>query len=263
MSEREAWEVLDGLMLGDGGLTKHHKGVHYSMCQSKHTVSTGDHLKWEYWLRDNVFVALGIKATVKLGQKTYSMGAKKGQKYLAAQLWTECTPLLVGLYSEWYWGGSWAAAKGYEHYLSAQYVRNAVKVVPPRIMEAPKLPTCSLAHWFLGDGGSHRDARGDRPNTVTTKLSTCGFSEQEVYRLIDMLGNMGIETGKPSHMETKRGSGLVICLTQSSNDYFMALVEPHIMEIFGDSTSPSYKDLIKYRRRLLAPTLPGLRSKYG
>lgn len=248
MNENEALETIDGLLLGDGGLTKHLRGVHYSMSQSKHTISIGDHLKWEYWLKDNVFATLGINATVKLGQKTYSAGAKKGQKYLAAYLWTERTSLLEVLFDEWYDGGVWSAARGYECYPSAHYVRGATKVVPLRITRAFKLPSRSLAHWFLGDGGSHRGKAISRTETITTCLSTCGFTEQEVYRLVHILNNMGIETGKLSYQKTAKGCGLVIYLTQNGSEYFMPLVEPHIMEIFGDSTSPSYKDMIKYKQ---------------
>lgn len=258
MNEKEALEVIDGLLLGDGGLTKHLRGVRYSMCQSKHTISIDDHLKWEYWLRDNVFIALGIGATVGLTYKTYSIGEKKGEKYPAAQLCTECTPLLEVLFDEWYDGGVWWAAKGYEHRPSALYVRSAVKVIPGRVLNLSSLSPHLLTHWFLGDGGSHY---GSGRKGVTTKFATCGFTEHEVHRLMGILNNMGIRVGKPSHQDTRRGSGLSICLRQEGSEVLMSLLEPHIMEIFGGSIGPSYKDMVKYKHSPLVSTLSALRRR--
>lgn len=263
MNEKEALEAIDGLLLGDGGLTKFLKGVRYSMCQSKHTISISDHLKWEYWLRDNVFATLGISSPVSLTHKTYSAGKKKGQKYSAAYLCTKRTPLLEILFDEWYDGGVWSAARGYEDTPTALYVRSATKTIPDRILNSSNLSPHLLTHWFLGDGGSHRRENIGSTDTVTTSLSTCGFTEQEVYRLVGILNDMGMSTGKPSYQGTKKGSGLVIYLTQDANDRFMHLIEPHIMEIFGDSVGLSYRDLVKYKHEPLASALSALRKKLG
>ncbi len=241
MNEKEAWEVLDGLMLGDGGLTRYSKSAYYYMTQSKPSISIEDHLRWEYWLRDNVFTTLGIKATVKLGSGTYSTGAKRGQKYPTARLWTAYSPLVILAYDEWYIGGEWSDTKS-----NARYVRGASKRLPVRIMEASTLSALTIAEWFLGDGNSSWGNQ-DRWRQVFLGSSTNCFTREEVYHLMDILENMGINTVKPNQCKAIKGSGLAIRLAQSSIDDFADLVRPHIMEVFGSTQGPSYKDLIKYR----------------
>lgn len=239
MNIEEAWEVFDGLMLGDGSLIRYKNTVCFRMNVSKNTISISDHLKYLEWLRDSVFAVLSIRATVKLYWGTRSAGVKKGQMYQYVSLRTERIPLLADYYSEWYAGGEWSDGS------SKAYIRYATKVLPERIVGGSSLPISSLTHWFLGDGDSYRNKR--KLSTVIAGFSTYCFSKVEVYHLITILNNMGIKTTKPSEREHKKGSGLRIILAQESTDYLIHLVESRILEIFGDSVGPSYKDMIKYK----------------
>jgi len=241
MNKKKAMEVFDGLMLGDGGLRRLPNTALYSQSQCKPGIPIESHLLWLCWLRDNVFAVLGIRATVRTYWGTYAKGLKKGQKYQFAALWTECSSFLAELYDEWYTGGTW---REYRKGTSIE-IHNATKIVPKRLMEITVLPALSLAHWFFGDGGSSRH-KNSLP-TIDVSLSTHCFSEGEVHCLTVILNNMGIKTIKPHRQKQDKGAGLQIRLAQSSIDYFMSLIEPHTLEIFGGSLGSSYKDMIKYK----------------
>lgn len=241
MTKQQAMEALDGLMLGDGSIRRYLNSARYHMAQSRHTIPTEDHLKWLNWLRNNVFATLSIEATVKPYWATYSNGVKKGQKYHLVDLQTKLSPQLALVYDEWYTGGEWVA-----HKTSSPYVRNAAKKIPERLTSLTEMPVTTLVQWFLGDGGGTLYYIKDTPK-VDTNFSTQGFSKEEVYRLMDMLDGIGIKTTKPHRLPHKAGSGLRIYLAQDSINDFMSLVEPYILEIFGDSEGLSYKDMIKYR----------------
>lgn len=230
MDKEKALQVLDGLLLGDGNLQRYRDTAVYHMSQSKRPITMEDHLKWEYWLRDNVFAALGIKATAKPYWRTYSAGPCKGQKYQLAQLWTESSPLLAPIYDEWYCGGSWTV-RG--------YMCGAAKMLPRRLVEASLLQLDTIVQWFLGDGGSSWH-HTERPTPgVMASFSAYRYTKEEVTHLACMLNNMGIKTTS--------GSKFRIHVAQDSINYFMSLIEPFVMEIFGNSVGPSYKDVIKYR----------------
>lgn len=245
MNKQEALEVLDGLILGDGGITRLWRSAWFYMSMSKHTISIEDHLKYEYWLRDNVFTTLGIKATVKLREATSRnqvyLGRKyEDRKYQYAYLWTESVPLLADCWDEWHSGGEWKKDNSHTR------KRGASIRLPERFYKDFMLSTSALTHWFLGDGDSSRDKR--YLSIVNTGFSTDCFNKAEIHHLMNMLNNIGILTIKPSGQRNPgKGSGLSINLAQQTVDDFMDLVAPHILEIFHDSESPSYKDIIKYK----------------
>lgn len=232
-----ATQVLDGLMLGDGNLQRYRNTAYYQMQQSKQTISLEDHIKWLCWLRDNVFKILDIKSTVKAYQKTVQDG-RKHKTVLAASLWTERSLLLAKVYDEWYIGGEWT---------KRGYIKGGVKVLAKQLTESPVLSVYQLAHWFLCDGGSSWHYYKGTKSAVYVSLSTHSFTKDEVYYLIHILSNMGVQTTKPYECIHKKGSGLIVWLSQNSVNYFMSLIEPHILEIFSDSVGPSYIDMIKYR----------------
>jgi len=236
----EALDVLDGLMLGDGNLDKHVSGARFLINLSKPSVSLDDHLKYLRWIADNVFRALGVP--VSKGYPRVLAKMYKGELYQYAQLSTLVSPLLETLHNVWYTGGEWTQEAG-----SGRRIRGATKVIPTQLIRALTLPLLALVHWFLGDGGSSLYNLDYPTPTVDMSLSTQGFSVVEVYHLMRMLNNAGIHTIKPHKDDISGGSGLKIRLSQGSIDYFMSLVEPHVLEIFGDSVGPSYKDMIKYK----------------
>jgi hypothetical protein len=47
----------------------------------------------------------------------------------------------------------------------------------------------------------------------------------------------------------KHGWGARILISQYSIDHFMNIIEQPIMNIFGDSIGPSYKDMVKYKNK--------------
>ena len=248
---QEAQEVLDGLMLGDGSIRRYLNTAQYSMNQSKHTILLEDHLKWEYWLRDNVFAALSIHAAVKPYRKKFSYVARLEVGFQVARLSTVLSPLLIESYDEWYCGGEWIGSKKRKY--GSKYIRGATKVIPERIMEANAIPTRTLAHWFLGDGESSLENKNRLTPQVHIGLATYCFTKEEVYHLIFILNKMGLETTKPREQPHESGSGLGIRLTQGSVNDFIDLVEDHIMEIFGDSPYSSYKDKIIRKSQLIIP----------
>lgn len=247
-----AQEILDGSMLGDGSIYRWRNGSSYRINLSKPLVprkdytelarlnSLQEHLKYERWIVDNALAPLGVpivKGCPKILNSTY-----KGQLYKYAYLDTQQSPLLIDMYDEWYIGGEWVVPS-----YGKSYIRRATKRLPPRIMGAKVISLATLAHWFIEDGGSYW-LSAIRPRIT---FATPGFGEQEVYHLIDILNNMGVETIKPSkYKNIKAGSGLVIALSNIGYniDHFMDLVEPYMNEIFGDSVGPSYKNMIKRRR---------------
>jgi len=237
MNIERARDALDGLMFGDGTLRRFPKTALYHMGQCKPTVSLEDHLKWEYWLKDNVFSALGIKATARLRR-----GISKGKEYRFADMWTQASSLLAIVHDEWYTGGEWAKPRN-----SSPHVQGAVKRIPERLMSVSEMPISTLVQWFLGDGGSGWIGITNTCPAVHVQFSTHCFTKEEVYHLMDMLSGIGIVTTKPKQCKSAKGSGLVIRLAQESINYFMDLVAPTIIEMFGDSVGLSYKDLLKYR----------------
>lgn len=236
MCRDKALEVLDGLLLGDGGLVKYEFGTYYVMRQSKRTITLEDHIRWEQWVADNVFRVLGIPLSE--GNPKVMTGVSRGKLYQYAQLSTLYSPLLADLHTEWYNGGEWAGPPG------ARYIHGATKVLPERLRQALELPTSTLAHWFIGDGGARQASLSPK---IETSFSTYCFSEEEVCHLMVMLGNMGINTTKPAKHVCKKGSGLRILLAQDSVNNLMDLIEPHIIDICGSPNCSLYRSLVKRR----------------
>lgn len=253
LSKEQALQVLDGLMLGDGCLGKHATDAHYWMGLSKilarnnlsllereslRCASLSDHLKWELWIADNPFQVLDIP--VSMGYPKLMWRVYNGKSFQRAELVTRQSPQLTEVYDNWYTGGEWVKSG------RNRYIRNASKILPVYLMEAAELPLLTLVHWWLGDGGSSWNFHIGRSPFPQASFAAHGFTTDEVYHLAGMLNNMGMHTTKLwSDKTVKMGSGMSIWLSQDSIDYFMDLVEPHILEIFGDSKSPSYKDMIK------------------
>lgn len=258
MTFDEAIQTLDGLMLGDGCLYRHKGGAYFVMTLSKslashnsdpieqerlRRLSLPDHTKWEQWIIDNAFSVLGVP--VSAGCPMIEARTYKERPHPCAKLLTRESSLLTDFYDEWHRGGEWV-----QNRQGSWYLHGRAKVLPARIMNASTLPTWSLVHWFLGDGGSSLCQWDGHSSRVRISFATCCFTEKEVYHLTSMLNNMGIVTIKPRQdRRVKKGSGLSIWLssTAKNTDHFIDLVEPGITEIFGDSQSPSYKDKIKRR----------------
>lgn len=261
LNEKKAMKVLDGLILGDGGLVRFRTGVYYAMSLSKplvprkddteliREISLVEHIKYEQWLVENVFEPLSIP--ICKGHPRVVTTTSHGRPYKAATLTTGQSSILTNLYEEHYAGGEWVR-KG-----ANVYVRGARKIFPARILRSPALEVATLTHLFIGDGISYWHP-WPRPQIG---LSVMGYSEGEVQYLVKVLSDMGVVTTKLSKDKSVVcGSGLTILIAQCSVNHFLDVVEPGILEIFKDSRSPSYKDMIKRKPDLkLDPTLNNLK----
>lgn len=235
-----AWAAFDGLMLSDSGLLRREYGAAYNLNLSKPQVSIADHLKYERWIKDNVLNLLNIP--VCEGHPRVLTYTRKGELVPYARLESCSTPLLIEPYDDWYHGGQWVGPLG------GRYIRGKTKKLPGRLMQADELLVPTLVHWFIGDGCcTLRVFRNGEPK-VYVDFSVCNFTNSEVVHLMHMLNNVGILTTEPFRdNRVTRGSGLRLCLssrTENSNR-FMELIEPYMIQIFGDSTGPSYKDMVK------------------
>lgn len=241
-----AWAAFDGLMLSDSGLLMREYGVAYNLNLSKPQISMADHLKYENWIKDNVLGPLNVP--ICEGHPRVLTYTRKSKVIPYARLESCSTPILVEPYAEWYHGGQWVGPLG------GRYIRGKTKKLPGRLMQANELPVPTLVHWFLGDGCCiFRVFEGRKPR-VYVDFSVCNFTNSEVAHLTHMLNNVGTMTTRPfRNNRVTKGSGLRLCLSSKpeNSNHFMDFIEPPITQIFGNSTGPSYKDMIKR-----VPSLP-------
>ena len=247
---QEALQIIDGLMLGDGTLRRQRRDAEFRLGQSKSLVrridkneqnmetSVYEHLKYEQWLSDHVFLPLNIK--LRKGCPKIVQYVSKGKPYKSAMLDTYQCPLLGSLYNEWYIGGTVARCGCNE------YVHGATKVIPQRLMQSDILPIPTLVHFFIGDGCTCWDSLKRKIAIPAIRLALHDFSKEEVTHIADMLRKLNIDTNNPIKQKVQRGSGLSLHIAQHSVNPFMDIVEPYINEIFG-SDSLCYKHMILRR----------------
>jgi len=205
--EKEAWEVFNGVMLGDGSLTL---GQGYDNAYFRIGLSGKKTLGYLLWVKDAL---LTIGASVGQQYPEVTKQVSRGRQYDCCLLRTGCSPLLTKEYFRWY--------------------PNSRKEVPVDIQLTP----LSLAHWFMGDGGS---SHSRQLAAVNVTLSTCGFSESSIRILEAVLGNLGLSISRADR-HTVRGSGIIITILQDSVNKFMNMVQPYIVEPFLHK--------VKYRER--------------
>lgn len=155
----ELLELLDGLLLGDGGLALHgtEKTPHYSMSQSLAQVA------WVEWLRGR-FESLGVSSRVSTLSPTHIRGE-------ARQLNSLTYVELREQHERWYRPMSEEERKADPKH---RYWR---KVVPIDVRLSP----LALSQWYFGDG------------TVTggrVKFCTHGFTKEECAFLAQRLRSL-------------------------------------------------------------------------
>lgn len=249
-----AREILDGSMLGDGNLQRWGRGAHYQLSLSKPLVSHNEdielirstslqeHLKYEQWLVKNAFGPLDVP--IGRGYPKILASTSRGKPYQYARLNTRQSLILLELYDEWYEGGSWV-----NQYASRSHIRGAIKKLPERLMYAERIPLLTLASWFIEDGGSSWGYPAIGSPQTKVSFAVQNFTVPEVYHLAGVINNMGVRVLKPRRdKRVKSGSGLAIWLSETGDsiDYFMGLIEPYILEIFGPE-SLAYKHMIKWK----------------
>ncbi len=224
-------QIFDGVMLGDGGLTRYNGGALFYMNLSKTSkdgrLTMGDNIAWLACVKDECLALLGVGVSDVYPKLNWYRS--RGKLFQAAWLRSRQSNFLTEQHSRWYaQTGEWAQSS------RQWYRRGDTKALPSGLTLSP----VTLAHWFIGDGGSYRDKR--RPTTVQVNLSVCCFTEVEVYLLTEMLNEMGVATTKPGlHKRVVKGSGLVIYIAQRSVDDFFDIIAPHM---------PSHTGALQYRR---------------
>lgn len=223
----EEMQIFDGVMLGDGCLDRYTSSsrllVNLSKTSKDGRLTAEDNIAWLRFIKNECLIPLGVEVS-GMYPKLYSSQSRE-KPYQAARLSSRSSSLLAEQHDRWYAStGEWARGG---------YRRGDTKVVPRDFTLSP----ATLAHWFIGDGGStlYRTS----PSFVRVTLATCCFTGEEVYRLITMLNDMGVATVKPHRLPTKKGSGLVIIIAQASVDDFFDIIAPHM---------PSHLGLLQYKR---------------
>ena len=188
-----AQEVLDGVMLGDGGIFfgKRSVNAHFHM-----SLSEGDkHIDWLKAVKENL-VSLSIPVNPmypKLG-----IGCSKGRVYTYAVLDSQVSELLTRQRLIWYPRGT--------------------KVVPLGLHLTPVV----VANWFMGDGSS----REISPGYIEVRFATQSFNEGEVERLERLLSELGVH-GSYHYMDP---SGPVIVISTIENvSALLDLIGPLIL----------------------------------
>lgn len=147
-------EILNGLMLGDGGLEKHKN------CMNPSLRITRVYTDLEYLLYNaEVFQNYLTSKSITECYETYDK--RTGKKYFSSRLRTKCSEDFLPFYKKWYPEGK--------------------KIIPKDL----ELTPLTIAIWIADDG--HISNPGQRKNLLNLKFSTHGFSEDEVYFLSTLL----------------------------------------------------------------------------
>lgn len=146
-------DILIGSMLGDGNLALNPKNrSKNARLTIRRSIKDKDYLLWEA----KEFTQFMTNNAVS----EYSYFDDRTQKiYKGISLITRAAPALTNYFCQWY--------------------LDNVKIVPKNIILTPLI----LLIWFLDDGSAYYGKHGD----VQFKLSTNGFSKEEVHFLRDKL----------------------------------------------------------------------------
>ncbi len=185
----EALDILDGVMLSDGSITRDSSEFHMNL-------SGWCHVDWLLVVGE----ALAVLGCPTLdGYPMRDTRLTRGKPYEACDLHTHTNLFLRAQRARWY--------------------SDSTKIVPRDVQVTP----VSLAHWYTGDGSSTRDKR-PTSFVVGLKLSSLSFTECENYFLRERLHNLGITA---SVLSVRSRSMLFI--DQWSVNLFMDIVEPYMV----------------------------------
>lgn len=189
----EPSEVFEGLMLGDGFLSRApnpNRNSRFSLA-----VSGEEHLDWLYSIA-GALRSLGIYTPSPGILTRLSARSKEPYQYVYLQTRTH----------------RWLTAQRHRWYLGRH------KTVPSEVIITP----ASLAHWFIGDGNTKREPNG----SVTVTMCTGGFLLEELDLLVKACDRVGVRGFYPSfHQGTSYY--LYMCSAADVN-VFMDLVEPFV-----------------------------------
>lgn len=201
-------EVIDGALLSDAGITSPYMASHFSMA-----LSGAEHLDWLHTVK----VALGnLGVDVCNGHpRLLARVDSWGRPYTYCYMKTRASKFIKGEHVRWYGEGR--------------------KEVPRDLVITP----ISLAHWFTGDGNSHKDARSC---SVTVSLCSQSFGLESIETLEEQLKLLELSTRR-AHVKVREGSGILITIRQDSVDRFMSIVEPYVVS--------SYRHKVLYRTNVV------------
>lgn len=185
MNEEEAWEVFDGLMLGDAGLVRSVNYAYLSLA-----LSAGDPDQWrgtswsgrESKVPQIQYLIHIIDCLEPLGVK-FSEGHPKafvrchqnGKPYLCCKLTSLTSDFLLAQWERWYRPVTDEVRKTRWFPVNRKWY----KILPDDI----RLTPLTMAKWFEGDGNA---AWNHRPG-VRLNIATNGFAKGEVERLSALL----------------------------------------------------------------------------
>lgn len=197
-------EVIDGALLSDAGIASPYVASHLTMA-----LSGAEHIDWLHAVK----AALdSLSVEVCAGHpRLLSRVDPWGRQYVYCYMKTKASQFIDSERERWYNKGR--------------------KEVPGDLVVTPTL----LAHWFMGDGNSHKD---DRCCSVTVSLCSQSYDLESIEVLEEQLRLLGLNTGR-AHVKVKVGSGILITIRQDSVDRFMSIIEPYMVS--------SYKYKVIYR----------------
>lgn len=218
MNEKEAMEVFDGLMLGDGGL-----GLHVTSAWFSLALSAGDPNQWRNtsWNGRNSKIPqmqyltyimdclepLGIKFSEECPKASICLS--RGKPYLYCHIESFSSGFLLAQFSRWYRPVTdevretrWFATN-----------RKWYKILPDDVVLTP----LTITVWFEGDGGTGWISR---PN-VQLWLATNSFAREEVSKLSELLLPFGIHARVCKKLTKKQITWeLAVCAVADVNIFF-------------------------------------------
>jgi hypothetical protein len=204
LTEQEALQIFDGVMLSDGTLVRGStNSVNYIL---KVSSSGTEHEDWLLLIRDAL-------AVLDIGSSPISLihSTSRGKPYSFLQLRSRLSEWLSAQRQLWYPLG--------------------IKIVPESLILAP----LTTAVWFMGDGSSIWSPTG---RCVIASFATHGFSEKDVEHLESQLRELGVVdlcrndvTNSPK-TERQFSSGITLQATRSVSA-LMNMMEPFILPSFS------------------------------
>lgn len=217
LTEAQALQVFDGVMLGDGGLAGPRMYAYLDLALSSGRIAPEELLKHLQHIAD-VLKVLGVEACDRYPRASQSVS--RGKPYTRCRLVTKTSPFLSAQYGNWY---------------ASRLPGNTRR---KKLPEGLLLTRISLAYWFAYDGSSFRNKRYH--SNVPVSLASDGFCTHDVELLEEQLHILEIaSTGRHLDKRVAGSSGISITVLQDSVDSFMELVDPYVPE--------PYRYKIKYK----------------
>lgn len=230
MNEKEAWEVFDGSMLGDGGLKRRGALACFYIDLSAGSLGLWGNASWNgresripkmqylWYLRDYLEL-LGIRFSEHWPRARICFS--RGRPYLDCKLESSPSSHLLAQFGRWYrpitdevrevrW---FPANQGW------------YKILPDDI----ELTPLTTAVWFGDDGNT----RWNPHPSVQLRIGTNSFSKDEVERLSGLLLPFGVQA-RVGRNPTKRQMTwiLSVCAADSVNA-FNGLIEKHVHSCYS------------------------------